>query len=76
MSYVRFASICDGCGVRSPEYSPWPHCRECLNDTCPECELAGEHDEEAGKTLCLSCHSEIASEIDEARARLVKEYEV
>jgi hypothetical protein len=47
MVMVRFATKCDRCGKRSEEYTSWPSCRECLNDTCPDCTHPGtlqEHD--------------------------------
>jgi hypothetical protein len=55
MSIVRFATICDGCGTRGPEYQAYLHCRECLDDVCPACDVAPERDEERGATLCARC---------------------
>lgn len=63
MAIVRFATICDHCGTaRSEEYIAWPSCRECLQDTCPECATPGSHEEEEWESgvrvtcLCHTCH--------------------
>ena len=56
MSMVRFACLCDKCGKRSREYTPWSTCRECFDDVCPACEVHGENTEdEANRTLCQVC---------------------
>lgn len=52
---VRFASICDKCEARSQEYSSWPRCRECDEDTCSACEVQGQADDESGTTWCKEC---------------------
>ncbi len=58
MSLVKFACICDKCDARGPEYTMFPHCRECGDQVCPACDIEGERDEETGKTLCKSCAPE------------------
>ncbi len=57
MSMVRFASLCDKCGVRSEEYSAFPMCRECDDHTCPNCEAPEMRDDERGTTECIACNS-------------------
>jgi hypothetical protein len=37
MSTVRFATICDACGKRSPEYVRYATCEDCGDDVCPDC---------------------------------------
>ena len=55
-----FATICDRCGRRSEEYSAWPTCIECLDDICPNCDVAAERTEdERNRTCCRVCHAEI-----------------
>jgi hypothetical protein len=36
MSMVRFATVCDkpGCTARSEEYTAWPSCEDCGDETC------------------------------------------
>lgn len=53
MSTVRFASICDKCGAKSEEYSCFPSCNECLEDTCWEC--CQESDDESLRCVCKEC---------------------
>lgn len=59
MAMVRFATTCDLCieEKRSPEYTAWPSCRECLQDVCPEHQVAGSLKESDGKetVLCVEC---------------------
>lgn len=55
MSLVRFASLCDVCDSRSPEYQGWLMCRECLLDICPDCMEPGSDDGESGRCLCRRC---------------------
>lgn len=57
MSIVKFAVICDKCGARSGEWSGFPCCRECLDDTCPDCDMESERDDETSRTLCSDCCS-------------------
>ncbi len=54
MSMVRFAQLCDKCGKRSPEYTPWAHCRECGADVCPDCSNENSEDE-TNKAICHEC---------------------
>lgn len=60
MSIVKFAMLCDHCQKRSEEYQPWPSCRNCAENVCPECST--NHDEETGKANCHRCISELAHE--------------
>ena len=60
MGIVRFAMICDECGVRSEEYTPWTTCRECMRDVCKACDIAERRDEETNNTLCKKCFEELA----------------
>ncbi len=55
VSIVRFAEICDNCGKRSEEYSRWRVCRLCGNDTCEDCDLVSQRDDETCRTLCKDC---------------------
>jgi len=55
MSMVRFAMICDHCGERSPEYTPWWNCEDCGEDVCDDCIVPGSQDEETRKAVCLMC---------------------
>jgi len=55
--------ICDRCGTRSPEYTPWWSCVECMEDVCDECVLPGSGDDETGRAVCRRC---AAAEIGEA----------
>ncbi len=57
MSSVMFATICDTCKRKSPEYDCWPVCSECLEDICPEC-CVWTYDEEATKNFCHKCKRE------------------
>jgi hypothetical protein len=58
MSIVRFATLCDSCEARSPEYTSWPSCVECGLDTCSKCS-AEDHEEEGYKDcLCNQCKKE------------------
>jgi hypothetical protein len=53
---VRFAHLCDGCGERSPEYTPWLMCTECGNDVCPDCAShVREPDGDRGTGVCPAC---------------------
>lgn len=53
MSMVRFAMLCDVRGKRSPEYTAWWSCRECLLDVCDEC--SKNQDDESGRADCKLC---------------------
>ena len=55
MSKVRFATICDKCGKRSPEYGSWLQCYDCFNDVCDECDMEAARNEENGDTRCKDC---------------------
>jgi hypothetical protein len=59
MSIVMFATLCDHCGARSDEYSAWPSCRECLEDTCEQCYMPGSYTaDERHECLCNRCAAE------------------
>jgi NMD protein affecting ribosome stability and mRNA decay len=61
MATVPFATLCDRCGRRSEEYTSWPSCRDCLDDICPDCDVASERTEdEAHSTQCRGCAAEEA----------------
>lgn len=45
MSMVRYATKCDRCGSRSPEYTAWPTCRDCQDHVCPLCSTKPSQDE-------------------------------
>ena len=63
MSVVRFATTCDKCGRRSPEYSSWPMCLECLSDVCQLCYVPGSWTEdERHRALCLDCETVLVNE--------------
>lgn len=55
---VKFATICDdfNCTKRSPEYTAWPHCKECMKDFCPD--HGKIIDEEYNRGLCTACIEE------------------
>lgn len=56
MSMVMFATRCDHCRRRSPEYEAWPVCRACLAHTCPDCTVAGtEHEADLDKPATVRC---------------------
>ncbi len=63
---VRFATTCDHCQARSEEYTAWPSCRECMEDTCYTCAAQGtliEADLDQPETvLCQSCQAELGFE--------------
>jgi hypothetical protein len=64
MSMVRFAMLCDRCGARSEEYTPWTTCKDCTEDICPNCDVESHRtDDEANKTLCRNCHREQSQEL-------------
>ena len=55
---VKFAVLCDYCNKRSLEYEAWPHCIQCLKDTCSSCDCPSERtDDERNETLCQDCLS-------------------
>jgi hypothetical protein len=54
MGTVRFASICDHCGKRGPEYQAYLRCRECGADLCPAHRNDDFSEPERGLTLCAS----------------------
>jgi hypothetical protein len=54
MSIVRFASVCDHCGKRGPEYEAYLSCRECGRDLCPACRNSDFNEEERGVTICAT----------------------
>ena len=58
MSIVRFAMLCDKCGKRSEEYTPWATCRECGMDFCPNCSTENTEDE-SNRCICNECKEEI-----------------
>lgn len=55
MSYVMFATLCDKCGKKSPKYTSWLTCTECMDDVCDECDVAVCRDEKYGDTVCKEC---------------------
>ena len=55
MALVKFAFICDLCGVRGQEYESYPHCIKCHSDVCPECFVEGSYDEESMTAICELC---------------------
>lgn len=68
MAMVKFATTCDCeceaiaspgtyCLKRSPEYTSWPSCRECLADICPEHQAHGTLKENDGRetVVCVNC---------------------
>lgn len=57
MSMVRFATLCDRCDKRSPEYTPFQWCNECGDDLCPECSGV-EVDGEYLTIVCKQCQEE------------------
>lgn len=57
MSIVRFAMICDRCGERSAEYTPWSTCRDCGQDFCGQCSVDPSGDER-NLVTCLKCKAE------------------
>lgn len=58
MSTVRFATLCDQCKRRSPEYTSWPTCRECGQEFCPNCFTANSLKDNEGyiTVACIECH--------------------
>ena len=65
MSMVMFAMLCDvpDCRKRSPEYTPWWTCRECLGDFCDDHIQPGTatNDENGMRAVCKSCAIESQS---------------
>lgn len=57
MSMVRFATLCDRCGRRSPEYEAWPCCRECFQDVCPLHLVPETFDAESNRAICTDCRT-------------------
>lgn len=57
MSTVRFATICDLCGKRSPEYHKYEHCADCGDDVCPDCAvgISYQNDPDRCTVVCLGC---------------------
>ena len=66
MSFVKFATICDGCGKRSAEYQAFPHCRECGEDFCHDCRFPGSERREENTVICNDCATELAHLIGDA----------
>lgn len=64
MSTIKCAAICDYCKRKSEEYTGWAICRECLQDTCDQCDVEAERNEEKNRTLCRQCKEEIDQEMD------------
>jgi len=52
MGIVKFASVCDECGKRGPEYEAFRFCRECGRDLCPEHSNHDWDEDEKNSTLC------------------------
>lgn len=63
---VCFATLCDLCAARSPEYTSWPTCRECGRDTCLACaRLHTLHDNDGRQTVvCVDCGPSIDGDHD------------
>lgn len=74
---AMFATICERCSRRSPEYASWPHCRNCGDEVCPQCSTnpgtenrtkggSGdpEYDVEVEVCDCLECLAEICPACD------------
>lgn len=58
---VKFASICDSCSTRGPEYEAYPSCSECGLDLCFNC--ARELDDYVpDRGPCRKCEQELDSE--------------
>jgi hypothetical protein len=55
MSDIKFATTCDRCPKISEEYTRWPVCRECGDDVCNTCIVAGSLDDESGRAICIRC---------------------
>jgi hypothetical protein len=70
---VAFASTCDKCLTRSPEYSRWATCRECDEDICDGCAARGSLREAELDTpatcLCKPCAAELATRCDCGKRR-------
>lgn len=62
MSLVRFATICDKCGKRSPEFEFWYTCTDCRDDVCNGCTTTAKEDEGQRSCVCFDCESEINKE--------------
>lgn len=61
MSYVRFATICDKCGERGPEYCAHTViCRECYEDVCEKCCTTYDPDP-PGYAMCKGCAQEMTA---------------
>jgi len=50
---VRFAVICDHCGLRGDEYVSAYYCTECHAEICRDCSV--RHDSETGRAMCKMC---------------------
>lgn len=66
MSMVMYATLCDRCGARSPEYTSWPACPgDCMEDICPRCmgENAQEDEHYRWRKPCADCLAEAETEV-------------
>ncbi len=53
-----FATLCDRCKRRSPEWEQWPTCRGCMEHLCIDCEVPDQQqggDGDPLTTLCPEC---------------------
>lgn len=55
---VKFATLCDSCGLRSKEYESWPTCRACDKDICHRCGFDTDENEGRGETTCKLCYAQ------------------
>jgi hypothetical protein len=64
MSTVRFATICDHCGKRSPEYDRYDTCADCGDDVCPSCSVSVsyQNNPDSDVVVCPTCQSEYEAE--------------
>lgn len=64
---VKFATTCDRCGARSPEYDVWPSCAECGEDLCPRCSKIEDEiccgECPVKHQICERCQGEYDSEL-------------
>ena len=58
MTFVMFATICEGCHRRSEEYQAYPTCRTCGHHICTSCRDTDKDDPEGGTGICNVCAEE------------------
>jgi len=54
MPVVRFAAVCDVCGMRQEEYAGYLTCDECQRIVCERCAVRWDPDP-PGAALCREC---------------------